>query len=313
MIDYVRFTSYLIVEKGIGSICSSGYCAGVKRFVKATGIEKPTKDDAIKYLMGFYSANKSYSHIVNTCLALERYSEFIGIPFKLGRPNKPKKIITGTLTETEIARMFCFCANVREKALLGMLAFTGIRNLELCRLLVKDIDFRNNMVFIKGGKGHKDGIVCVSPACLMIIKEYLELYPRKGAETLFYSVALNRKDGFIRTETVRKIIKKIARRAGIQKRVWPHLFRHSLAMNMLLKGCDIYSIREQLRHSYIDTTLIYVHSNPMVMQNRYQIFCPNYLWEATMASFIMTTPSYRKYPRSFPNGKSSFLQLQTNT
>lgn len=297
MIDYLRFTSYLIVEKGIGSICASGYCQGVKRFVKATGIEEPTKDDAIKYLMGFYSANKSYSHIVNTCLALERYSKFLGAPYKLGRPNKPKKIITGTLTEIEIARMFCFCANIREKAILGLLAFTGIRNLELCRLLVKDIDFRNNTVFIKGGKGHKDGIVCVSPSCLLVVKEYLQHYPRKSEETLFFSVALNRKDDFIRTGTVRKLVKKTAKRAGIQKRVWPHLFRHSLAMNMLLKGCDIYSIREQLRHSYIDTTLIYVHSNPQVMQNRYQIFCPNYIWEATMASFIMGAPQYKRYPR----------------
>ncbi|MFA5770879.1 MAG: tyrosine-type recombinase/integrase [Patescibacteria group bacterium] len=296
MIDYLRFTSYLIVEKGIGSICASGYCQGVKRFVKATGIEEPTKDDAIKYLMGFYSANKSYSHIVNTCLALERYSKFLGAPYKLGRPNKPKKIITGTLTEIEIARMFCFCANIREKAILGLLAFTGIRNLELCRLLVKDIDFKNNTVFIKGGKGHKDGIVCVSPSCLQVVKEYLQQYPRKSEETLFFSVALNRKDDFIRTGTVRKLVKKTAKRAGIQKRVWPHLFRHSLAMNMLLKGCDIYSIREQLRHSYIDTTLIYVHSNPQVMQNRYQIFCPNYIWEATMASFIMGPAQYRRYP-----------------
>lgn len=296
MVNYIQFRSFLVVEKGIGNICTDSYCSAVKRFVKDTGIEIPTKDDAIKYIMEFYSKNKSYSHIVNTCLALERYSEFLGKPIKLGRPKKPKKIITGTLTETEIARMFCFCRNIREKAILGVLSYTGVRNLELCRLLVKDIDFRNSMVFVRGGKGHKDGMVFISPACLDIIKEYLQKYKRKEDHTLFFSIALNRKGNLLHTDAVRKMIKKLAKRAGIQKRVWPHLFRHSLAMNMLLKGCDIYSIREQLRHSYIDTTLVYVHSSPQVMQNRYQIFCPNYLWEATMASLVMSGPQYKRYP-----------------
>lgn len=296
MVDYERFKSYLIVEKGIGNICSDSYSQAIKRFIKNTAIEIPTKDDAIKYIMGFYSENKSYSHIVNTCLALERYSAFLGKPIKLGRPKKPKKIITGTLSETEIARMFAFCKNIREKTLLGVLAYTAIRNLELCRLLVKDIDFRSNTVFIRGGKGHKDGLVFVSPACLDIIKEYIQHYRRKEEQTLFFSVAPNRRDDLLRTDAVRKTIKKIAKRAGIQRRIWPHLFRHSLAMNMLAKGCDIYSIREQLRHSYIDTTLIYVHSSPQVMQNRYQIFCPNYIWEATMTSMIMSSPQHKKYP-----------------
>lgn len=269
MVDYLRFQSYLIVEKGIGNICATGYSEAIKRFVKATGIEQPTKDDAIKYIMGFYNASKSYSYIVNTCLALERYSGFLGgALIKLGRPKKPRKIITGTLSETEIARMFAFCKNIREKTLLGVLAYTGIRNLELCRLLVKDIDFRNNTVFIKGGKGHKDGLVFVSPACLDVIKEYVQHYRRKEEQTLFFSIAPNRKDECLHTDAVRKTIKKIAKRAGIQRRVWPHLFRHSLAMNMLAKGCDIYSIREQLRHSYIDTTLIYVHSSPQVHKFR---------------------------------------------
>jgi len=297
MIDYIRFTSYLIVERGIGNICAAGYCGGVKRFVKATSIEQPTKDDAINYLMGFYSSNKSYSHILNTCLALERYSDFLGTPFRLGRPKKPRKIITGTLTETEIARMFCFCKNVREKAILAVIAYSGIRNLELCKLMVKDIDFRNNTVFVKGGKGHKDGLVYISPSCLEVIKEYLQKHPRKAEQTLFNSVARNRKQDILSTAAVRKHIKRIAKRAGIARRVWPHLFRHSLAMNMLGKGCDIYSIREQLRHSYIDTTLIYVHSSPQVMQNRYQIFCPNYIWEASMTSFIMDSTRFKQYPR----------------
>ena len=97
MIDYVRLNSYLIVERGIGSICAASYVGAVKRFVKATGKESPTKDDVINYLMGFYTTNKSYSHITNTTLALERYCEFLGTPIRLGRPKKPKRIVANTL------------------------------------------------------------------------------------------------------------------------------------------------------------------------------------------------------------------------
>jgi integrase/recombinase XerD len=292
MIDYIRFTSYMIVERGIGSICAASYVGSLKRFVKVTGKENPTKDDVINYLMGFYTANKSYSHITNTTLALERYCEFLGTPIKLGRPKKPKRIVVGTLTEAEIARMFSSCRNIRERALLGILAYTGIRNLELCNLPVKDIDFQNNTVFIKGGKGQKDGIVCISSDCLAVIKEYLEQYPRKDDETLFFTIARNKKHDRLHTSAIRKFIKRLAKRAGIQKRVWPHLFRHSLAMNMLMKGCDIYSIREQLRHSYISTTFIYIHSNPKIMQNKYQVFCPSYMWEATKDPFIINSNQY---------------------
>jgi len=292
MVDYVRFTSFLIVERGIGTICAASYVGSVKRFVKATGKEQPSKDDVINYLMGFYTSNKSYSHITNTTLALERYCEFLGAPLKLGRPKKPKRIVANTLTETEVARMFALCRNTRERALLGMLAYTGIRNLELCSLLVKDIDFQNKTVFIKGGKGQKDGIVCISEEGLAMIQEYLKEYPRENDETLFFTIARNRKHDKLSTGTVRKFVKTIARRAGIVKRVWPHVFRHSLAMNMLMKGCDIYSIREQLRHSYISTTFIYIHSNPKIMQNKYQVFCPSYMWEATKDPFIINSNQY---------------------
>lgn len=287
MIDYLNLKSYLIVKKGIGDICATSYIGAIKRFIKATGITAPTEDDAIAYIMGFYENKKSYSHIVNTSLALERFSEYNGNPFRLGRPRKPKRIVKDTLSETEIARMFCFTRNIREKAILALLAYSGIRNLELCSLRVEDIDFTNNTVFIKAGKGYKDGIVCVPSACLEVVKEYLRVFPRRYNQPLFFSVAQNKRSDNLKTGAVRKHIKKIAKRAGIAKRVYPHLLRHSLAVNLLLKGCDIWTVKEELRHSDITTTLIYVNSSPKILSNRYQVFCPSYIWEAAVTPFIL--------------------------
>lgn len=287
MVDYIHLKSYLMVKKGIGDTCALSYIGTVKRFIKATGIEKPTEDDAIKYMMTFYEAKKSYNHIINTCLGLERYSEYNGNPFHLGRPRKPKRIIKDTLTEQEIARMFVFCRNIREKALLAVLSYSGIRNIELCHLKVQDVSFQENTLYVKGGKGVKDGIICVSGACIEIIREYLRAYPRRHDQTLFFSIAENKAADKLKQEAVRKHIRKIAKRAGIEKRVYPHLMRHSLAINMLLHGADLYTVQQQLRHSDITTTLTYVYSNTKIMQNRYQIFAPNYIWEAAMSAFII--------------------------
>lgn len=295
MVDYIHFKSYLMVKKGIGDICATSYVDAVKRYIRECGAEKPTEDDVIKYIMTFYEKKRSYSHIVNTSLALERFSEYNGNPFRLGRPKKPKRIIKEVLSEQEIARMFVFCRNIREKALLSLLAYTGIRNLELCRLKVGDINFENNTVFIEGGKGKKDGVVCVSVSCLEIIKQYLREFSRTENQTLFFSIARNKAGDSMQTQTVRKHIKNIARRSGVNKRVHPHLFRHSLGMNMLLHGADIWTVKEQLRHNYIETTLIYVNSNTKLMANRYQIFCPNYIWEAAMTSFILQNNQRNNY------------------
>ena len=74
-----------------------------------------------------YTNKFSYSHIVNTSLAIERYMEFIGSPLKLGRPRKPRRIIIATLSEAEIARLIGATKNIRERTILALLAYSGIR------------------------------------------------------------------------------------------------------------------------------------------------------------------------------------------
>lgn len=277
MIDYIHFRSHLIVKNGIGDICAKSYCEAIKRFYNATGIEKPTEEDAIKYLLTFYERKMSYSHIVNTSLALERYSEYIGQPFKLGRPAKPKRIIKDTLNEQEVARMITCAPTIREKAIIALIAFSGVRNKELCNILTKDINWEDQTIFVRAGKGLKDGYVCVGPFCLNLLREYLNEHHRLPDQTLFGSIAQNSAEDKLKTGQVRKYIKKLARLAGIQRRVWPHLMRHSLAMNLLFKGADLWTVKEQLRHSFIETTLLYVSSNTKILNNRYQVFAPNYI------------------------------------
>jgi integrase/recombinase XerD len=79
------------------------------------------------------------------------------------------------------------------------------------------------------------------------------------------------------TQDLRKLVHVVAKRARIQKRVWPHLFRHSLATNMLIRGAHILAIKEQLGHAFVETTMMYLHAAPTAMQCQYRFFAPSYL------------------------------------
>jgi len=276
MFNYRRFKSYLVIEVGIGDKCANSYLDALRRFYEATRIWEPEKDDIINYMMMFHQKDYSYSHTVNTMLALEHFMRFIGRDMRMQRPRKPKTKIEYWLSEQEIARLFVYCKNIREKTIIALLAYTGIRNLELCNLKVRNIDFENQTVFVKAGKGLKDGVVCIAPPALNIITKYLREYPRDYEQTLLFSIEGYRIGQKMRPSAIRKHVRVIAKRTGINKRTYPHLFRHSLGMNMLLKGCDIYSVKEQLRHTFLSTTEIYIASNPQIMRNNYQVFVPNY-------------------------------------
>jgi len=153
-------------------------------------------------------------------------------------------------------------------------AYAGLRNKELCNLRVQDVDFGNNSVRVLEGKGTKDGIASISAECTRILIQYLTEYPRPREEHLFTTLEHGNK---YHSCDLRKLFRTVAERAGIKKRVYPHLMRHTLAMNMLARGAGIYTIKEQLRHSFVDTTLIYVNSLVPGTRNEYDKFVPSYV------------------------------------
>jgi integrase/recombinase XerD len=69
----------------------------------------------------------------------------------------------------------------------------------------------------------------------------------------------------------------LARRAQLEKRVFPHLLRHSLATNLLNRGASLIMIKEQLGHAFIESTMIYVTSMPFRARSEYDFFKPAYM------------------------------------
>ena len=233
----------------------------------------PSHDQLNKYIQVLYSSGYSYSHKTNTALGLERWTEYKQHPIHFGRQKRPRQIVKDTLTEAEVTRLIFNAPTLRDKAMLALLAYSGCRNKELCNIRVCDFDSGRNTIRIIKGKGLKEGLVNVSAECTGILLEYLHAHERATGDYLFETYQKNQ----MTTGTVRKQTHVAARLAKIQKRVYPHLLRHTLAANLLLRGANIVLIKQQLRHAHLETTLVYINSIVFGSMNQYDKFAPSYL------------------------------------
>lgn len=277
MQKYSSYEQFLIVrgngERALQPITIFGYVGSVRRATQVIG-NRPSQEKLLQYMQVMYSSKFSYSYKTNTALALELWSQYLGVPTKFGRQKKPRAIIKDTLTEAEVTRLIFNCKNIREKAIIAILAYSGLRNSELCKLKVKDVLVTQNAIRVIQGKGLKDGMSEISPECTGIVLKYLKEYSRPDDGFLFTTL---RHGHQYNPRDTRKLVHVVARRAKFEKRVYPHILRHSMASNMLLRGANIMTLKEQLRHSWLDSTFHYVNSIVFVEKNQYQKHAPSYL------------------------------------
>ena len=139
------------------------------------------------------------------------------------------------MTEVELNRFYKAvwqASNRMHMVMLKLLLFTGIRNRELANLTLKDVDLDSMRIRIDHGKGDKDRYVLFPPFFRGELAQYVSIQKEKGAVYLFES---NRMSKFT-TRWIRQIVKKYARKAEIEKRIHPHLFRHQLLTYLTSKG-----------------------------------------------------------------------------
>ncbi len=154
--------------------------------------------------------------------------------------------------------------DLRDRAILELLFSTGLRVSELCSL-TRDMDLRSDELSIRG-KGGKIRIVFISDKAKDTLQQYLS--KRKDMDNaLFVKIGKNipktmSKKGEnlgVTKRTIERIVKQLAIKAGISKKVTPHVIRHCFATDLLQNGADIRSVQIMLGHSNISTTQIYTH------------------------------------------------------
>lgn len=148
---------------------------------------------------------------------------------------------------------------LRDRAMLELLFSTGLRVSELCALN-RDLDLSRDEFSVRG-KGEKVRVVFLSPAAKRTIKEYLD---KRGDvdEALFIQMGKASKgadDLRLTARSVERLVKRYAIKAGITRKVTPHVIRHSFATDLLENGADLRSVQALLGHQNIATTQVYTH------------------------------------------------------
>ncbi len=269
-----RFANYLYARAGFAQTTVELTVGFARRMAPVIGLA-PAHVDVERYIADMYRAGESFGHTSNAIKAIERYMEFLGNPIRLGRPRKPKRANLSTLSEAKIAVMISNAPTLRERAILTLLAYSGIRNRELTEVRVRDVDIPQQSVLVECGKGAKGRVCCVAGECMEILADYLRTRAGEPEDRLFVTV---RHRHPLQTQDIRKLVRVAARRAGISKRVWPHLFRHSLATALLSRGASVYSIQALLGHSNVSTTLeYYLHPTARTTRSDYYRCVPSFV------------------------------------
>lgn len=148
---------------------------------------------------------------------------------------------------------------LRDRAVVELLYASGLRISELANARLENLSLENGMIRVTG-KGNKTRLVPVGKKACEAIAAYLERERpgrvRKGTGS---EIFLSRHGAKLTTARLWQIVKRIARHAGIEANVYPHLLRHSFATHLLSNGADLRIIQEMLGHADISTTQIYTH------------------------------------------------------
>lgn len=162
--------------------------------------------------------------------------------------------------------------SLRDRAILQMLFSTGLRVSELCSLS-RDVDIETDELSIRG-KGEKIRVVFISPEARKAVKDYLA--KRTDIDDAMF-IRMNREEAkggdlALDTRSVQRIIKQCAIKAGISKKVTPHVIRHVFATDLLSNGADLRSVQMLLGHSNISTTQIYTHVTDSELKRVHKLF-----------------------------------------
>lgn len=158
------------------------------------------------------------------------------------------------LSIEEVQKMFTVCENTKHKVILALLYSCGLRVSELINLKWVHIDRSRMIINIIQAKGNKDRQVMLSPELIPLLKTYYKEYKSKE-----YVLNGWKNEPKYTDRSVGKVVKQLAAKAGINKRVYTHLMRHCSFTHLVESGTDINLIQKLAGHSSVKTTNLYLH------------------------------------------------------
>ena len=278
MVEIKAFLDYLKFEKGNSDNTIKSYNIDLKNFFEYIdkNIKEVTTEDIYEYIE-YLKSKYVYNTVIRKVSCIKSLFKFCYMEKLIDKDpsnkirNLNKEIrLPEILTLEEIKKIINSFdhspENRRNQMICKMLIATGARISEILNLEIKNVE-NTDFEFVKVfGKGSKYRYIPIYPELEKELKEYIEKY-RPGLKKSEFSYLLF---PGIRRENFWKILNKHALNVGIEKKIHPHLFRHSTATLLLENGADIRMVQEILGHASINTTEIYTHVEKSILKKIYQ-------------------------------------------
>jgi len=305
-----EFLQYVEIEKGRSLSTVANYDHYISRFLEQTNIKNPEEitDDLVRNFRIWLNRQTAVSEKGKSpTLMKKRTQNYYLIALRsflkyLSHRNieslPPERIELAKVSERsldlistdDLSRLFAApdvstLRGLRDKAIMELLFSTGLRVSELCSL-PRDINLSRDEFPIRG-KGEKIRVVFISEDARQAIKTYLNKredmddalfvqIPREAEESKnskkSQKLAHNRDSMRLTSRSIERILKHYAVKAGISKKVTPHVIRHSFATDLLRNGADLRSVQMLLGHANIVTTQIYTHFTDTELRNVHKKF-----------------------------------------
>jgi integrase/recombinase XerD len=236
------------------------YTYHVRRF--ADFIEKPldraTVEDVRNFQLYLIRVKKvAYSSFNQAVCALRffyKHTQPMPWPVTMVPFGKRPKTLPTVLGRQEVDRLLQCTPNLKHRTFLMVLYSAGLRFSEAAHLQIHDIDSNRMLIRVACGKGKKERLVPLSPRLLKELRIYWLKYKPTG-----YLFPGKTADKTYADTSIQKAIKVSAKAAGIKRRIYPHVLRHSYATGLLEAGVDLLTISKLLGHASFVTTMIYLH------------------------------------------------------
>jgi len=272
MKELENYKNYLEFQKNYSKHTIESYEQDIKEYLEYISENKinllKINYDQIRTYLKFLSDKKDINSTISRKIsALRGFYKFLQNnnkietnPFSLINLPKKEKKLPRFFFYNELEELFNTPKlnnplGQRDRLILEMLYATGVRVSELVNIKISDIS--ENTIKILG-KGNKERIVRFGDYCAEILKMYLNdgHYKLNGSSEYLF---LNNTGGQLTDRGVRYLLDKIISKTTIEKKISPHMIRHSFATHLLNEGCDILTVQELLGHESLTATSIYTH------------------------------------------------------
>jgi len=283
------FKNYLILERSFSKNTIAGYLSDLDKLAfyhqttRPEYLKREDLENFIAYLNDLCLSTNSQARILSSIKSFFQYLALENIikenPAEWLEGPKIKRKLPEILSQQE---MFLVMETIdlstvhgrRNRAMLETLYATGVRVSELIQLKISD--FFPEIGFIRViGKGNKERVIPIGEVAIKHIRFGLEDQKIKNLNQEFLFVNKNNKP--LSRIMVFQIIKEAAEKAGIQKNISPHTFRHSFATHLVEGGADLKAVQDMLGHESIVTTEIYTHLDTNFLKETLLKYHPRFL------------------------------------